>query len=251
MEMIGATENRYTLASLNGRVALITGAARGIGRAIALELARRGAAVALNYHSSRPESLAAEIAALGRRSMLVSGDVAEKDEAAHVVGQVVAAWGRIDILVNNAGIRHDKSSRKVPGDDWGDVIDINLNGTYYCTSAALPHMIRQQFGRIINIASPSHLAGCPGKGDILAYTKSVALEMARHNITANAIAPGFTSTETIESIPNEILDQIKSRIPLGRFARPDEIGRAAAFLAADADYMTGQQLSVNGGISMA
>jgi NAD(P)-dependent dehydrogenase (short-subunit alcohol dehydrogenase family) len=245
--------------SLKGRVALVTGGARGIGRAIVLELAGRGAAVAVNYHSSRAEaeSLAARVGEMGVGCLLAQGDVAEREQARSVVGQVMEACGRLDILVNNAGISRNKSLRKMADDDWADVINVNLNGTYYCTSAALPHMIRQKFGRIINITSYSGQAGNFGqanyaasKGGIAAFTKTVALEMAKYNITANAIAPGFTSTEMLAGMPPEIQEQIKGKIPMGRFGEPEEIARAAGFLAADADYITGQQLSVNGGICM-
>jgi NAD(P)-dependent dehydrogenase (short-subunit alcohol dehydrogenase family) len=237
----------------------VTGAARGIGRAIALELANRGAAVAVNYRASKShaETLADEIRQVGCECLIVPGDVAVKEDARRIVKTVLDAWKRLDILVNNAGITRDKSLRKMADDEWADVINVNLNGTYYCTSAALPAMIQQKFGRIINITSLVGQAGAFGqanyaasKGGITAFTKTVALEMARYNITANAIAPGYTCTEMLQGVPDEILEGIKSKIPLGRLARPDEIAKAAAFLATEADYITGQQLSVNGGIFM-
>jgi NAD(P)-dependent dehydrogenase (short-subunit alcohol dehydrogenase family) len=188
---------------------------------------------------------------------MLQGDVAVKEDARCVVRQVVKTWGRLDILVNNAGITRDKSTRNMDDQEWADVINVNLNGTYYCTSAALPHMIEQKYGRIINITSCVGHAGGFGqpnyaasKGGIVAFTRSVAIEMAKYNITANAIAPGFTLTETLSPIPPELLEQIKSRIPLGRFGEPAEIARAAVFLAAEGDYITGQQLSVNGGMFM-
>lgn len=245
--------------ALKGRVALITGAARGIGRAVALELASRGASIALHYNASheRAEHLALELKALGTECMLVQGDIASKDDARRVVQTVVEAWKRLDIIVNNAGINRDKSIRKMTEDDWQEVINVNLNGTFYCTKAALPIMIDQKFGRIINISSFVGQAGNFGqsnysasKGAIIAFTKTVALEMAKFNITANVIAPGFTSTEMLTSVPADILEQIREKIPLHRFAQPEEIGKAAAFLAIDGDYITGQQLNVNGGIYM-
>jgi NAD(P)-dependent dehydrogenase (short-subunit alcohol dehydrogenase family) len=238
---------------------LATGSARGIGRAVAIQLARRGAAIAVNYRSSKSEaeSLAADLEELGADCMLIQGDVGVKDEARRIVKDVLDAWKRLDILVNNAGITRDKSMRKMCDDDWADVINVNLNGTYYCTSAALPAMIEQKFGRIINISSFVGQAGAFGqanyaasKGGIIAFTKTLALEMAKYNITANVVAPGYTCTEMLAGIPANILDQIRVRIPLGRFANPEEIGKAVEFLAADGDYVTGQQLNVNGGVYM-
>jgi len=245
--------------SLKGKVALVTGAGRGIGRAIALELARRGANIALNYRSDVPhaESAAAEIRQLDVECTLVQGDVSQKGEAHRIVKEVLDKWQRLDILVNNAGITRDRSMRKMTDDDWAQVINVNLNGTFYCTSAAIPAMINQRFGRIINISSVVGQMGAFGqanysasKGGIIAFTKTLALEMAKFNITANAIAPGFTSTEMVDAIPEEIAAQIKTKIPLGRFATPEEIAQAAGFLAADADYITGQELNVNGGYHM-
>ncbi|HTV65974.1 MAG TPA: 3-oxoacyl-[acyl-carrier-protein] reductase [Bryocella sp.] len=245
--------------SLAGRVALVTGASRGIGRAIAVELARRGAHVALNFRSDekQAESAAAEIAALGVECMLVQGDVAKKGEAARIVKEVLEKWQRLDILVNNAGITRDRTMRKMTDDDWAAVINVNLNGTFYCTSAAIPAMINQRYGRIINISSVVGQMGAFGqanysasKGGIIAFTKTLALEMAKFNVTANAIAPGFTATEMVDAIPEEIAAQIKAKIPLGRFATTEEIAKAAAFLAAEGDYITGQELNVNGGYHM-
>lgn len=245
--------------SLKGRVALITGAARGIGRAVALELASRGADVALNYNHSREqaEQLANELREVGAICMLIQGDVSRKEDAQRVVQTVLDCWKRLDIVVNNAGITRDKSLRKMTEDDWDEVISVNLNGTFYCTKAALPAMIDQKFGRIINISSVVGQAGNFGqanysasKGAIIAFTKTVALEMARFNITANVIAPGFTSTEMLAKVPTEVQEQIKEKIPLHRFGQPEEIGKAAAFLAAEGDYITGQQLNINGGLYM-
>jgi len=245
--------------SLHGKVALVTGAGRGIGRAIALELARRGANVALDYRSdaTHAESAAEEIRELGVECITIKGDVSVKGEARRIVKEVLDKWQRLDILVNNAGITRDRSMRKMTEDDWAEVINVNLNGTFYCTSAALPAMINQRFGRIINISSVVGQMGAFGqanysasKGGIISFTKTLALEMAKFNITANAIAPGFTSTEMVDAIPEEIAAQIKTKIPLGRFASTEEIAKAAGFLAADADYITGQELNVNGGYHM-
>jgi 3-oxoacyl-[acyl-carrier-protein] synthase III len=261
LEMVNVADGdgNYRATSLAGRVALVTGASRGIGRAIAVELARRGAHVALNFRSDvkQAESAADEIREAGVECLLVQGDVAKKGEAARIVKEVLDKWQRLDILVNNAGITRDRSMRKMTDDDWAAVINVNLNGTFYCTSAAVPAMVNQRFGRIINISSVVGQMGAFGqanysasKGGIIAFTKTLALEMAKFNITANAIAPGFTSTEMVDAIPEEIAAQIKAKIPLGRFASPEEIAKAASFLAADGDYITGQELNVNGGYHM-
>jgi len=259
MANVAGGDGNYQPTSLIGRVALVTGASRGIGRAIAVELARRGAKVALNFRSGvkEAESAAEEIQTMGVECMLVQGDVAKKGEAARIVKEVIDKWQRLDILVNNAGITRDRSMRKMTEEDWAAVINVNLNGTFYCTSAAVPAMINQRFGRIINISSVVGQMGAFGqanysasKGGIIAFTKTLALEMAKFNITANAVAPGFTSTEMVDAIPEEIAAQIKAKIPLGRFASPEEIAKATAFLAADGDYITGQELNVNGGYHM-
>jgi len=245
--------------SLKGKVALVTGASRGIGRAIAIEFARRGANIALDYRSdsAHAESAAEEIRNLGVECILIKGDISQKGEAQRIVKEVLDKWQRLDILVNNAGITRDRTMRKMTEDDWAQVINVNLNGTFYCTSAALPAMINQRYGRIINISSVVGQMGAFGqanysasKGGIIAFTKTLALEMAKFNITANSIAPGFTSTEMVDAIPEEISAQIKAKIPLGRFASPEEIAKAAAFLAAEGDYITGQELNINGGYHM-
>jgi 3-oxoacyl-(acyl-carrier-protein) reductase len=259
MANVAGGNGNYNATSLAGKVALVTGSSRGIGRAIALELARRGANIALNFRSDakQAESAADEVREIGVECLLVQGDVAKKGEAARIVKEVLEKWQRLDILVNNAGITRDRSMRKMTDDDWVTVINTNLNGTFYCTSAAVPAMVNQRFGRIINISSVVGQMGAFGqanysasKGGIIAFTKTLALEMAKFNITANAIAPGFTSTEMVDAIPEEIAAQIKAKIPLGRFATVEEIAKAAAFLAADGDYITGQELNVNGGYHM-
>jgi acetoacetyl-CoA reductase/3-oxoacyl-[acyl-carrier protein] reductase len=247
------------MSGLNGKVALITGAARGIGRAIAMEMACRGAAVAVNYRSSKVEAedLAERIKGMGASALLVPGDVAKPVEARRVVERVIEEWKRLDILVNNAGITRDRSMRKLEDDEWADVINVNLNGTFYCTSAAIPTMVEQKFGRIVNISSFVGQAGNFGqanyaasKGGIIAFTKTLAIEMAKFNITANAVAPGFTATDMLTQVPANIQDQLKSKIPLGRFGTPEEVAKTVAFLASEGDYITGQQINVNGGIYM-
>jgi acetoacetyl-CoA reductase/3-oxoacyl-[acyl-carrier protein] reductase len=188
---------------------------------------------------------------------LFQEDVSDREHARKLVSVVVECFRRLDILVNNAGITRDRSIRKMTDEDWTEVIETNLNSVFYCTSAAVPTMIDQKYGRIVNIASFSGQAGNFGqahyaasKGGIIAMTKVLALELAKYNITANVIAPGFTATEMVGAIPAEILEQILARIPLRRLAKPEEIAKAVAFLLCDGDYITGQQINVNGGIYM-
>jgi 3-oxoacyl-(acyl-carrier-protein) reductase len=244
---------------LEGKVALITGASRGIGRAIALELADRGAAVAVNYRASHnaAEEVRYDVRQRGCECELFQGDISDRERARRLISDVSDCFHRIDILVNNAGITRDRSIRKMTDDDWAEVIDTNLNSVFYCTSAALPVMIEQRYGRIVSIASFVGQAGNFGqanyaasKGGIIAMTKVLALELAKFNITANVIAPGFTETEMVAAIPSDVLEQIRAKIPMRRLARPEEIAKAVAFLICDGDYITGQQINVNGGIYM-
>ncbi|MGB9031237.1 MAG: 3-oxoacyl-ACP reductase family protein [Acidobacteriaceae bacterium] len=244
---------------LEGRVALVTGASRGIGRAIAKELSDRGAVVVINFFNSigRAQELRDDIVSCGGETCLLQGDVSNRQDARRVIRKILDVYGRLDILVNNAGITRDRSIRKMTDSDWLEVIETNLNSIFYCTSTAVPAMIEQKYGRIVNIASFSGQAGNFGqanyaasKGGIIAFTKVLALELAKYNITANVVAPGFTATDMLAAVPGEIQDQIRSRIPLGRFAQPQEIAKAAAFLICDGDYVTGQQININGGIYM-
>jgi acetoacetyl-CoA reductase len=244
---------------LDGKFAIVTGASRGIGRAIALELAHEGAQVAVNYRSGEAEAraVADEIATFGGTAVLAQANVSNKDESRSMVKRAIDQWGRLDILVNNAGITRDKSLRKMTDEDWLDVIQTNLNSVYYCTTAAMPVMIEQQYGRIVNISSYVGQAGNFGqanysasKGGIIAFTKTVAIELAKYNITVNSIAPGFTLTDMLAKVPENVQAQIKAKIPMGRFGLPEEIAKAVAFLAADGDYITGQQININGGVYM-
>jgi acetoacetyl-CoA reductase len=247
------------MGKLDGRVALVTGASRGIGRAIAVLLGKEGAKVAINYYSSEAtaQEVADEIATHGSDTMLVQANVSDAEEARSMVKRVIDQWGRIDVLVNNAGITRDKSMRKLTDDDWLTVINNNLNSVYYCTTAAMPTMIEQKYGRVINISSFVGQAGNFGqanyaasKGGIIAFTKTAAIELAKYNVTVNSLAPGFTLTDMLAKVPENIQDQIKARIPMGRFGLPEEIAKAVLFLAADGDYITGQQINVNGGVYM-
>jgi 3-oxoacyl-(acyl-carrier-protein) reductase len=244
---------------LEGKIALITGASRGIGRAIAMELAQRGATIAVNFRTSQSsaEELRREIHQTGCDCELFQGDISDRQHARQLLQNVNDIFHRVDILVNNAGITRDRSIRKMTDDDWAEVIDTNLSSVFYCTSAAVPLMIENKFGRIVNIASFSGQAGNFGqanyaasKGGIIAMTKVLALELARFNITANVVAPGFTETEMVAAMPPDVLAQIVAKIPIKRLARPEEVAKAVAFLLCDGDYITGQQINVNGGIYM-
>ncbi|MBC7162286.1 3-oxoacyl-ACP reductase family protein [Immundisolibacter sp.] len=241
------------------QVAIVSGSSRGIGRAIALELARRGMAVVVNYRSAEAEAkaVAGEVRALGVDCLCLQADVADPDQARGLIGEVQAQWGRIDVLVNNAGITRDKTLRKLTDDDWLQVINTNLGSVYYCTSAVMPIMIEQSYGRIINISSYVGQAGNFGqanygasKGGIIAFTKTAALELARYGITVNAIAPGFTETEMLSKVPPDVQEKIRARIPMGRFGKAQEVAKVVAFIATEADYITGQQINVNGGVYM-
>lgn len=244
---------------LEGKVALVTGASRGIGRSIALELARAGAKVALNYQNNEAKALevADEISALPGSALLVRANVGISAEARAMVKRVADEFGRLDILVNNAGITRDTSLKKMTDEQWQDVIQTNLNGYFYCTSAAISIMSEQKSGRIINISSMNGQIAAFGqanysasKGGIIAFTKTAALELARSGITVNTVSPGFTETDMFANVPEKIQVQIKEKIPLGRFGKPEEIAKAVLFLAVDGDYITGQQINVNGGAFM-
>jgi acetoacetyl-CoA reductase len=244
---------------LEGRYALITGAARGIGHAIALALAAEGCNIAINYQSSEADAaaLAEQLTKAGRKILLLKGNVGERSTWNMMIEKIKNAWGRLDILVNNAGITRDKSLRKMTDEDWMAVLNTNLNACYFGVSAAMPMMIEQKFGRIINISSFVGQAGNFGqanysasKGGIIAFTKTAAIELAKFNITCNALAPGFTETGMLAKVSEAVQAQILARIPMGRFGKPEEIAKAVLFLAADGDYVTGQQINVNGGVYM-
>ncbi|MEO9587449.1 MULTISPECIES: 3-oxoacyl-[acyl-carrier-protein] reductase [Marinobacter] len=244
---------------LKGKVAIVTGASRGIGRHIALQLAQRGADVAINYRSRRSDAdeVVKEMETAGVRALAIQADLSGMPAARSLIQQVYEQWGRIDILVNNAGITRDKSMKKLTDDDWNDVLDTNLGSVYATCSEVLKIMMDQKFGRIVNITSFVGQAGNFGqanyaasKGGIIAFTKTLALEMAKYNITVNSIAPGFTETEMLAQVPENIREQIIARVPMGRFGQPEEIARAVVFLAAEGDYITGQQINVNGGVYM-
>jgi 3-oxoacyl-(acyl-carrier-protein) reductase len=244
---------------LEGRKALVTGGARGIGRAIVRSLAGEGADVAINYQSSsaEAEALAEELNKAGRKTLLFKGNVGERAAWSAMIEKIKQSWGRLDILVNNAGITRDKTLRKMTDEDWLTVLNTNLNACYFGVSSVMSMMIDQKYGRIINISSFVGQAGNFGqanyaasKGGIIAFTKTAAMELAKYNVTCNSLAPGFTETGMLAKVPEQVQAQILARIPMGRFATPEEIAKAVLFLAADGDYVTGQQINVNGGVYM-
>jgi NAD(P)-dependent dehydrogenase (short-subunit alcohol dehydrogenase family) len=244
---------------LDGKTALVTGGARGIGRAIALELAREGAKVAVNYQSSdaAAQEVADTINKAGGACLLAKANLADPKQARAMVKKVAEQLGHLDILVNNAGITRDKQIGKLTDEDWLEVIQTNLNAVFFCTSAAIPIMTGQSYGRIVNIASMNGQVGAFGqanysasKGGVIAFTRTAALELARSNITVNCVVPGYTETDMFAKVPADIQAQIKAKIPLRRFAQPAEIARAVVYLATDGDYVTGQQINVNGGAYM-
>jgi 3-oxoacyl-[acyl-carrier protein] reductase len=246
--------------SLEGRVAVITGASRGIGRSIAIELASRGAAVVVNYVRSAQsaEEVVALILAEGGQAIAFQADVAVNQEAQNLIKSAIETYGNLDILVNNAGITRDNLIMMMSENDWDNVISTNLKSTYNCSKAAVRHMMRKRYGRIVNITSVSGQMGNAGqtnysasKAGQIGFTKALAREVASRNITVNAIAAGYVETEIWANVSDEIRQSILNIIPLGRKGEPEEIAYAVAFLASDqAAYITGQILGIDGGMAM-
>ncbi len=244
---------------LRGQVAIVTGASRGIGRAIALALATEGANIAVNYASSSTaaEEVVAEITGAGGNAVALQADVSKTDQVEAMVNAVMEKWGRVDILVNNAGITRDTLLLRMKPEDWQAVIDLNLTGVFLCTRAASKIMLKQRSGRIINISSVAGQMGNPGqanysaaKAGVIGFTKTIAKELASRNVTVNAVAPGFIATDMTSNLK---ADDILKYIPLGRYGQPEEIAGMVRFLAADsaAAYITGQVFNVDGGMVMA
>jgi 3-oxoacyl-[acyl-carrier protein] reductase len=246
--------------NLEGRVAMVTGAAQGIGRAIALVLAEVGADIAGgDVALEKLQGVAKEIEALGRKTLALHLDVSSPDSVKDAVDKTLEAFGKIDILVNNAGITKDNLIMRMKPEDWDLVLRVNLNGAFHCTRAVLPGMVKQRYGRIINIASVVAQAGNPGqanyiasKAGIIGLTKAVASEVGSRNITVNAIAPGFIATAMTENLPEAVRQRMLSLIPLGRMGTDRDIAQGVRFLASEeASYITGHVLNINGGMYMA
>ena len=243
---------------MSNRVALVTGGAQGIGAGIAQTLGEQKFRVGiadLNLHLAR--ATAESITAAGGRAVAVQADITDIASVQAAVKTVTEELGPVEVVVNNAGWDDFMPFLDTDEEFWDRILDINFKGALRVIKAVVPGMMERGFGRVINIGSDAGRVGSSleavysgAKGGIIAFTKTLALEMAKFNVTANAIAPGFTSTEMVDAIPEEIAAQIKAKIPLGRFATPEEIAKAAAFLAAEGDYITGQELNVNGGYHM-
>ena len=242
---------------LDGQTAIVTGAGRGIGRAIAQDLAGVGANVVINYVTSAEpaEALAEEIRALGPKALTIKADVTDFEQVDAMVKQVIETFGQIDILVNNAGITRDKTLKNMKKSDWDEVIHVNLDSLFNCTKLVLPHMLARKKGKIVNISSFVAQGGNIGqsnyattKAGIIGFTKSVALEVSRHGITVNAVCPGFTETDMLMAVPENIRQRILDKIPMGRFGQPEEIAACVRYLVTEGDYVTAQAISINGGV---
>jgi 3-oxoacyl-[acyl-carrier protein] reductase len=245
---------------LNGQVAIVTGSSRGIGRAIAIELAKKGVSLVINNDKKIEEALetAEAIKKLGQRAISVKADVSNIKEASEMFKATLEEYGKVDILINNAGIIKDAFLDGMNDDDWNSVISVILTGTYNCTKLAVGFMKQQMYGRIVNISSVVGQMGNIGqanyaaaKAAVIGFTKTVAKECARYGITVNAVAPGFIETSMLKKVPADVLPKILKQIPLGRFGKPEEVAKLVVYLASDdASYITGQVFNINGGLYM-
>lgn len=241
---------------LEGQVAVVTGASRGIGKACAEELAREGAAIVVNYFTNQEaaEKLVGEIVSAGGRSIAVRAGVAHPDDCKMLIEKTVETYGQIDILINNAGVNRDRTLKRLSVEEWQEVINTDLNSAFYCTSAAIPHMTERNYGRIIVMSSIIGQMGNVGqsnyaaaKAGLIAFAKSAAKELARNNITVNAMCPGFVETDMVTALSDEVKANLLKQVPLGRFGKPEEVANFVRFLCTEGDWITGQQFNPNGG----
>ncbi len=243
----------------SGRVALVTGGSKGIGRAISLALAEKGADVIVNYSANddAAKGVVLEIEAMGRKAAAIKADVSDTAQVEDMFGRIRKDPGRLDILVNNAGIIRDKLLMFMNEEDWNRVIDINLKGVYNCCKTAIRFMIGEKYGKIVNMVSPSAILGRAGqtnyassKGGVISFTRSLAQEIARFNVCVNAVSPGLIETEMMDNLTEETKKELLSAVPIGRLGTPEEVTGAVLFLASDrSDYITGQVISVDGGLT--
>ena len=245
---------------LEGRTALVTGASRGIGRAITLGLAKEGADVAINYVASEAAAreVAKEVIDMGRKALLVRADVGNYPDTYQMAQQVLKEFGHLDILINNAGVTSDKTFQKMDHAAWERVLNINLNGVFNCTKVFVEDMIERKWGRVVNITSVIGQIGNFGqvnyaasKAGVAAFTKSLAKEVASKGVTVNAVAPGFVATDMVMEIPEKVQAKLLEQIPMRRFGSVEEVARACIYLCSeDGDYITGSELKINGGLYM-
>jgi len=247
------------MVELDGKVAIVTGGARGIGRDIVLQLAGAGCNVAINCMGSVDEAgrLADQLSADGREAIVLQGSIADPATGPMLAERTIQRFGRIDVLVNNAAINRDTTMRKMTDEQFGEVVDTNLVGTHRVTKAVLDPMCEQGFGRIVTISSFVGQLGNYGqanyaatKGGLIAWTKTLAYEVARFGVTVNCVCPGFIDTDMLRGVPEHVLEKLLARVPLGRFGEADEIARGVLYLVRDGEYVTGTCLNINGGLYM-
>lgn len=245
---------------LEGKTAVVTGASRGIGRSIALQLAKEGANVVVNYsgNEQKANEVVAEVEQFGRKSIAIQANVSNSEQVDAMIKQTIETFGQIDILVNNAGITRDMLLMRMKEEDFDAVIETNLKGVFLCTKAVTRPMLKKRSGRIVNIASVVGLMGNPGqanyvaaKAGVIGLTKTTAKELASRGITVNAVAPGFIATDMTDTLKEEYKDELLKQIPLARLGEPEDIAKMVAFLCSeDASYVTGQTINVDGGMVM-